>query len=292
MKAIIVGGSGQVARALKQTAARLGVPTMTLERPEVDLCEPMRATDLIAQSGASVVFNAAAYTAVDRAELEPELAFQINAAGAEAVARGAERAGAVLVHFSTDYVFDGSKKDPYAEDDATGPTGVYGRSKLEGERLVLEACGRAVVLRTAWVFDASGANFVRTMLRLARNREEVGVVADQQGCPTFAQDLADAAFAVSAQGGPLGVYHCVGGGAATWADFAGEIFTQSRARGGPSARVRPIATAEFPTPAKRPANSRLDCGKLARVYGVRLRPWRVALGECLNEIAYAGWRVE
>lgn len=292
MTILVIGASGQVARALVRRATARGLPIEALGRPDIDLEQPESAARAIAERRPRVVINAAAYTAVDKAEDEPERAHRINADGPGRAAKAAADIGAPFIHFSTDYVFPGDKAGAYLESDPTGPKGAYGRSKLNGEELIRDANPRAVILRTAWVFDAAGANFVRTMLRLARTRDEVGVVADQHGCPTFADDLADAALAVAQRPETFGVYHCAGQGDTSWAGFAAEVFAQSRARGGPSASVRRISTADFPTRATRPANSRLDCAKLRADYGVEMRPWRQALGACLDEIAANGWRVD
>lgn len=290
MSLLVIGKTGQVARALAYRAADRRIEIERLGRPEFDL-EAVDA-NAIASRRPRVVINAAAYTAVDKAENDADRAFKINAGGPEAVARAAVTAGARVIHVSTDYVFAGDKAGAYVETDETGPTGVYGRTKLQGESAVLRADPRAVVVRTAWVYDATGANFVRTMLRLAKTRPEISVVADQVGCPTYAPDLADALLAIAETSGPAGIYHAAGTGSVSWAEFAEEVFTQAAARGGPSARVLPIPTSAYPTQARRPANSRLDCSKLDRDYSIRLRPWREALGACLDEIAADGWRVE
>jgi dTDP-4-dehydrorhamnose reductase len=242
------------------------------------------------------VINAAAYTAVDQAEREPERVFRVNAMGAEAVAAAAAQADAACLHISTDYVFSGDKSDPYLETDETGPTGVYGASKLEGEARVMAANPRAIVVRTAWVFDAQGKNFVRTMLRLAKSRPEVTVVADQRGCPTFADDLADALLTLGQQAlarkSASRLYHCAGAGVTSWAQFAEAIFSASAAMGGPATSVRPIASSDYPTLAKRPANSSLNCARLLADRGVRIRSWTESLAQCVGEIAASGWRVE
>jgi dTDP-4-dehydrorhamnose reductase len=293
---LVVGRSGQVAQALIWRAGQLGLNLDAIGRPEIDLESPDGVIAAIMARSPNVVINAAAYTFVDQAEAEPERAHRVNGRGAQAVARGARAAGAALIHFSTDYVFGGDKPSPYLETDQLGPLSAYGRSKLEGEVLTLEANPRAVVIRTAWVYDAVHSNFVRTMLRLAKSRPHIDVVADQCGCPTYAGDLAEGALSVAAaqadRRAPSGVYHCVGQGETTWAGFAMEIFALAKARGGPSAEVRPIATAGFPTRARRPANSRLDCTKLATDYGVTLRAWREALATCMDGIAANGWRLE
>lgn len=292
MSILVIGRGGQLARALVDRAHARGVALRAMGRPELDLERVADVAAIIAQEAPAVVINAAAYTAVDKAEDEVALAHRVNGEATGAMARAASGVGAAFIQVSTDYVFDGAKPTPYVETDATGPTGVYGASKLAGEEKAAAANPHTIVLRTAWVFDASGSNFVRTMLRLARTREEVGVVADQRGCPTFAGDLADAVLAVAARADRYGLYHCAGAGEASWAEFADEIFRQSRALGGPSARVRPIAAADYPTRARRPANSRLDCSKLAADYGVRMRSWPEALRVCMEEIAVGGWRLE
>ncbi|QGZ96561.1 dTDP-4-dehydrorhamnose reductase [Terricaulis silvestris] len=293
MNVLVIGRSGQVARALRSGARDRAV--QALGRPESDLEAPAALVETIEHIRPDVVVNAAAYTAVDQAEIEPDRAFAVNATGPEAVALAAARCGAVMIQISTDYVFDGAKRAPYVETDATMPTSVYGRSKLEGEQRVLGANPRAIVLRTSWVFATEGSNFVRTMLRLAKMRGQINVVSDQFGCPTFAEDLAKAILAVTdrvSDGGAFGIYHCAGCGETTWADLAAETFALSAARGGPSAAVAPILARDYPTRAARPANSRLDCSKLAADYGVRLRPWREALAACVDDIAARGWRVE
>lgn len=286
MTLLIVGKSGQVARALERDARNRGIQHALIGRPTFDL---EAFDELPAETG--VVINAAAYTQVDRAEDESDRAHAINAIAAGKLAGATPREG-VVIHFSTDYVFAGDQRLPYVEDDPVAPINVYGASKLEGEKAVLAAHPRAVILRTSWVYSASGANFVRTMLRLAKTRDQINVVADQHGCPTFARDLAAAALNIADRPETFGVFHCAGEGETTWAGFAEEVFRLSAALGGPSAAVRPITTAEFPTRAKRPQNSRLECSKLDRHYGVRLPHWRNSLAECVREIAASGWSVE
>ncbi len=289
MKTLVIGRSGQVARALGAQGA------VCLGRPEIDLERPTDIASTIAAHAPDVVINAAAFTAVDRAESEKARAFAANAEGAQAVAAAAAACGAAVIQISTDYVFAGDKTSAYMEGDETGPRTVYGASKLEGERLARAANPRAAIVRTSWVFDAHGANFVRTMLRLARSRDSVNVVADQRGCPTFATDLAAALMNIAAglhAGGVAGVYHCAGAGPTTWADFAQAIFAESKARGGRTAEVVRIGTRDYPTPALRPANSVLDCAKIADEYGVVMRPWREALAQCMDGIAAGGWSVE
>jgi dTDP-4-dehydrorhamnose reductase len=282
LRFLVTGQKGQVVSALAERAPP-GVEVLTLGRPDLDLGDPASIRDAFDGERADVVINAAAYTAVDKAESEPELAMRVNGAGAGLVADIARDLGAPIIQLSTDYVFDGSLDRPYREDDATGPLGVYGRSKLAGEEAVATANPRHAILRTAWVYSPFGANFVKTMLRLGETRDEVRVVGDQRGAPTSALDIADAIFIVAlkmlAEPGmaDYGVFHLTGAGEATWAEFAEAIFSEAQAFGRKPVRVTPITTAQYPTPARRPANSRLDDALLERVYGVRLPPWRDSL---------------
>lgn len=296
MRLAVTGTSGQLARALAERAPLLGHEVVLLGRPALDLAEADEGAiaAALAASGADAVCNAAAYTAVDKAESEPDLAHAINAGGAGKVAGAAARLGLPLVHVSTDYVFAGDKAAPYREDDPTGPTGAYGASKLAGELAVLASGADAAILRTAWVCSPFGANFVKTMLRLAQTRDEIAVVADQHGNPTSALDLADAVLGVAsnllARPDPSlrGVFHAAGGGDATWASLAGAIFAASATAGGPRARVRPITSAEYPTPARRPANSRLDCGRLAAVHQIRLPDWGGSIAAITHRLVLEG----
>jgi len=285
------GTTGQVAREVIRQAPAHNVVLTALSRAEADLSDPEACAKRVAEHRPDLVILAAAYTAVDLAETEGVLARRVNAEAPGAIARACASVGAALVHFSTDYVFDGSKGAPYVVDDATNPLNAYGETKLEGERKVLDACPRACVVRTSWVVSAHGKNFVKTMLRLAADRDEVGIVADQHGAPTSALDIADGILAISRnlldkpQDRTLrGLFHMTGTGYANWAEFASEIFAASARLGGPSARVRAIATADYPTPARRPANSRLDCTKLANAHGVVLPPWRTSLETCVNRL--------
>jgi dTDP-4-dehydrorhamnose reductase len=286
----VTGVNGQVALALVERAP-VGVTVVPLGRPALDLADPDGIAPALARSGADVVVNAAAYTAVDKAETDADAAFAVNATGAGAVAKAARTLGLPLIHISTDYVFDGTKPAPYVETDAPCPTGVYGASKLAGEAAVLAAHPGAVIARTAWVYSPFGSNFVKTMLRLAATREELGVVADQIGNPTSALDIADAVLSMAANllarpddPAITGLFHMTGGGEASWADFAARIFAASAANHGPAAHVRRIATADYPTPARRPANSRLDCARLADVHGVRLPDWRPAVDHVVGRL--------
>ncbi|MGI6247073.1 MAG: dTDP-4-dehydrorhamnose reductase [Pseudochelatococcus sp.] len=291
MRIAVTGRDGQVATALAEYGAAHGVEVVRVGRPALDLAAPESVRAALAAVRPDVVVNAAAFTAVDLAESQAQAAFAINAAGAGAVAEAARALEAPVIQLSTDYVFDGEKPAPYHEDDATGPVSVYGASKLAGERAVAAATEDHVILRTAWVYAASGKNFVRTMLRLAQERDAVRVVADQRGCPSYAPDIAAAVIAVARNlaahprdAALRGVFHLTGQGEATWAQLAEEVFAQARAAGGKGAAVIPITTAEYPTPARRPRNSRLDGAKLARVHGVVLPEWRQSLARCVARI--------
>ena len=281
MRILVTGREGQVARSLIECGSRAGHDIVPLGRPELDLTNESGAIiAAIEGQRPDVVVSAAAYTAVDKAESEPDRVFATNERGAGAGARAARLLDVPLVHLSTDYVFDGSQASPYVEEDSPAPTGVYGASKLAGEKAVLAEHGNSAILRTAWVYSPFGANFVKTMLRLAADREEIGVVADQRGNPTSALDIADGVLAVAANllrdddPGLRGIFHMTAEGEASWAQFAETIFAASAEKGGPTARVKHIATADYTTPARRPANSRLDCGKLERSHGVSLPNWR------------------
>jgi dTDP-4-dehydrorhamnose reductase len=292
MRIVVTGVAGQVARSLVERGMALGHVVLPLGRPHLDLAsgeaEAIRA--VLEMTRPEAIVSAAAYTAVDKAESEPELAFAVNAIGAGHVAEAAAALNVPLVQLSTDYVFSGDGSRAWREDDPTGPQGVYGASKLAGERAVLAACPNSAVLRTAWVYSPFGSNFVKTMLRLAETRDEVGVVADQIGNPTSALDIADGVLAVAAnligRADPAlrGVFHMAGAGEASWADLAEAVFAASAVRGGPAAQVRRIATSDYPTPARRPANSRLDCTRLAEIHGVRLPQWRGSLETVIDRL--------
>lgn len=289
MRVLIAGREGQVARALVARFLPEGHKVTALEPPDLDLTNRAGIAAAMATAAPDLVVNAAAYTAVDRAEDQPELARAVNATGAGWLAAAAAAQGAPFVHFSTDYVFDGLKGAPYTEDDTTSPLGVYGATKAEGERLVLAANPRSVVIRTAWVCSADGANFVKTMLRLAKEHEELRVVADQHGAPTFAADLADAVarmaprlLAAPAGDPAFGLFHLSGAPHTTWHGFTAEILEQAGRRGLSRSRLAAIATSDYPTKARRPADGRLDCAKIGRVHGIAPADWRVSLGRCLD----------
>lgn len=284
MRIAVTGKSGQVVTSLIERGTAAGHDVVPLGRPELDLADAGSIGHTLAAAEPEAIVSAAAYTAVDTAENEPDLAHAINGEGAAAVAAAAADLGVPLIHLSTDYVFDGRLDRPWTERDPTRPTGVYGVSKLAGEEAVLAIYpGNSAVLRTAWIYSPFGNNFVRTMLRLAGERDEVSVVVDQIGNPTNALDIADGVLEVAgnliAHDAPAlrGIFHMSGRGEASWAEFAQAVFAASAARGGPSAAVKPVGTSDYPTPARRPANSRLDCTKLARAHRVILPDWREAL---------------
>jgi dTDP-4-dehydrorhamnose reductase len=291
MRLLIAGAQGQLARAMIELAPVADdVTAFAVGRPALDLTAPASVLSALADFKPDVIVNAAAYTAVDRAEQEPEAAMALNAEGPARLAEAAARRGAVLIHISTDCVFDGAKSTPYVEDDPTGTLSAYGHSKLAGEEAVRAAAERHIILRTSWVFSPYGANFVRTMLRLAGERNELRVVDDRVGCPTYAPHLArailDVARAVTTGSDACwGTYHAAGTGAVTWCGFAREIMRFSAERGGPSVPVVPITPAEYPTTAERPMNSRLDCSKLAGEFGIRLPSWQEGLSNCLDRLA-------
>ncbi len=287
----VTGKSGQVVTALLERGAVSGIEVLALGRPELELSQPQTVARALRSSGADVVVSAAAYTAVDKAESEPELAFAINESGAGAVAAAAAGLGVPVVHLSTDYVFDGSKSGPYLETDPTAPIDVYGASKLAGEWVVAAATPNHAILRTAWVYSPFGSNFLKTVLRLAGGRSHLSVVGDQRGTPTSALDIADAVLTVAKnlverpdEASLRGVFHLVGSGEASWAEFAREIFRQSALLGGPSAEVAAITTAEYRTPAKRPTNSVLSTDKLAARHGLRLPAWQLSTGIVLKRL--------
>lgn len=288
MDILVAGGQGQVGLELE----RLGRGDLRLAAPgrgELDLARPETVAAVLGQRRWAAVVNAAAYTAVDRAEGEVAAAWTANALGPAILAAETAKAGIPLVHVSTDYVFSGDKPGPYDEDDAVGPLGVYGASKLAGELAVRTANPRHAIVRTAWVVSPHRANFVKTMLRLAAERPALRVVDDQRGSPTSAADLAAALVTIATRlarepGAPTGTFHFANAGEATWCGFAREIMAVSEARGGPFAPVEAITTAEYPTPARRPANSVLSTARIAREFGISPRPWRAALSDILDAL--------
>ena len=295
MRVLVVGRTGQISTELRARLPAAGHEVLALEAPELDLTSAESIAAAMAGFAPEAIINAAAYTAVDRAEDDRALAFAVNGTGPGLLGEAAARAGIPVVHYSTDYVFDGRKPAPYTEADPPNPVGVYGASKLEGERRLHGAQPRSVTLRTAWVCSAHGNNFVRTMLRFGKERPELRVVADQQGAPTFADDLADAAIAilprlVAAKAGEpcFGVFHLTGQPFTTWHGFAAAIFAGAAARGQPAPKLTAITTAEYPTKASRPANSRLDCARAAAVLGIAAADWRAGLDRCLDALLPPG----
>lgn len=296
MRVLISGARGQVGHELLRLAPE-GFSIHGLGSAELDIADAGQVARVVEELQPQLIINAAAYTAVDKAESEPERAWAVNRDGVAHLAMEAERLGIPVLHISTDYVFAGDAQTPYRETDPTGPTGVYGASKLGGEVMLAANCSRHIVLRTSWVFGSHGNNFVKTMLRLGREREELGVVADQQGCPTSAASIAGALWALARQFReqgtlPWGIYHFSGTPACTWHQFATEIFGQAVARGllERAPRVRAIATSDYPTPATRPAWSVLDCGKLRETCSIEQRDWRHDLGLVLGELVDAAGR--
>jgi dTDP-4-dehydrorhamnose reductase len=294
LRIVVTGREGQVVRSLVEHSAFADLEVVPIGRPELDLAGPGdQIVAALAGARPDVIISAAAYTQVDKAEREREIVFAINERGPRALAKAARELGVPLIHLSTDYVFDGSKAEPYTEDDQTHPTGVYGASKLAGEQAVISEHRDSAILRTAWVYSPFGSNFVKTMLRLAGDRDEVSVVADQLGNPTSALDIADGVIGVAANlraksdANLRGVFHMTGAGDANWANFAEAIFAASADVGGPWAAVRHIKTADYPTAARRPANSRLDARKLAAAHGVALPAWRSSLKEVVERLVNA-----
>ena len=284
---LLLGSEGQLGREVAKLAASRGVSLNALPHRALDITDAAGLRRALDQGHYDTVINAAAYTAVDKAESEEDLATKVNRDGAVCVAEACRAREVALIHISTDYVFDGSKRAPYVESDAIAPLGVYGRSKAAGEAAVRERCAQHVILRTSWVFGAKGGNFVKTMLRLGRERRELSVVADQLGCPTPAKGLASAVLAVATQAreAPWGTYHCCGAEPTSWFGFAEAIFAEQEAlTGEPGPTLVPIATEDYPTPARRPADSRLDCSAFQSRFGQAAIDWREGLRDVLREI--------
>ncbi|MGH7044207.1 MAG: dTDP-4-dehydrorhamnose reductase [Acetobacteraceae bacterium] len=292
MTVLVTGGSGQLAQALGAAAPDL---VRVIGRPEFDFDRPETVGRVFDAAVPDLVVNAAAYTAVDAAETDAAAAFRANRDGPAALAALCRTAGVPLIHVSTDYVFDGTKGAPYMESDPVSPQGVYGASKLAGEVAVLESGARAIVVRTSWLYAHTGRNFVRTMLGAARKTRSLRVVADQKGCPTTAADLAAALLAIAArlaaegwQDRFGGVVHAAGTGWTNWHGLAVAAFEEAARYGAPVPEVAAIRTEDWPTPARRPADSRLDCARLAAVFGVALPPWRDGLRRTIDALAAAG----
>lgn len=288
MRILVTGANGQVGWELARRGARKGFDILALDHATLDITDSSAVNREVSGSGASVVVNAAAYTAVDQAESESELAFAANRDGPAYLASACAEAGIPLVHISTDFVFDGEKKGPYLETDQDSPLSVYGKSKAAGEVAVRERLREHIILRTSWVYGVHGRNFVKTMLRLGREKDVIQVVADQYGCPTYAADLADAILKIAAQMQDnseitWGTYHYCGKGVTSWHGL-GEA-TLSLAKKYTSLRVKTIEairTAEYPTPAKRPFNSALDCSLVEKTFNIHPKPWRESLAQMIK----------
>lgn len=288
-RVLVFGAGGQLGRHLLETTPPLGTSVSGLTRAEADICDKAAVEAAIARHEPTTIVNAGAYTAVDKSERETEQAFRANRDGARALAEAANAAHVPFIQLSTDYVFDGRGRAPYVETDPVAPHGVYARSKEEGERAVRDAGGKHIILRTAWVYGPFGVNFMRTMLRLGAEREELGIVDDQTGCPTATGDIAAAILAMidtleRPDFDAWGTYHYVGGDVVTWYGFAGMIFAEAAKFGCKTPRLRPITTADYPTPAPRPAYSVLSTAKLERQFGIKPAPLRQSLVASLERL--------
>jgi dTDP-4-dehydrorhamnose reductase len=280
VKILLTGRNGQLGWELERSLLPLG-QVVAFDRASLDLTDPDQMIARVREVEPEIIVNAAAYTAVDRAESEPELAMQVNGSAPGILAEETKRLGALLIHYSTDYVFDGTKPAPYLETDIPNPVNAYGRSKLEGERAIQANGCRYLVLRTSWVYGMRGTNFLLTILRLARERPELRVVNDQIGAPTWSRDIATATAQLTKEaeaGKTGGLFHLTAGGATSWYGFAGEIL---RARG-IDTPLRPISSAEYPTPAKRPTNSLLSCAAILERWKLELPEWQQSLARCLR----------
>ena len=291
MRMIIIGAQGQVGSELARRAPGLGHQALAWDQAELDITDAAAVDQALNASGAEVVINAAAYTAVDKAEQEPEPAFAVNRDGPAHLAAACCRLHIPLLHISTDYVYDGRKPGPYREDDPVAPLGIYGVSKQAGDDAVRRLLPRHLILRVSWVFGSYGQNFVKTILRLAREREELRIVADQRGCPTYAGDIADTLLELAGRSAEIdaqqawGVYHYCGAPATTWHGFAEAIVEEARHHEALRVRtITPIATTDYPTPAARPANSVLECAKLDARFGLQPRSWREGLKTMLASL--------
>ncbi|PZW95443.1 dTDP-4-dehydrorhamnose reductase [Pseudomonas sp. 478] len=287
MRVLISGQHGQVSRELQRRLGGVG-ELIVLGRDQLDLAQPEQIRQQVQKIRPDLIINAAAHTAVDLAESEPETAFAINAVAPGIFAEEALMLGIPLIHYSTDYVFDGKKVGPYNEDDTPNPLGVYGKSKLAGERAIIEVQGKHLILRTSWVYSTYGRNFLLTMQRLLQERPEVRIVADQIGAPTWAGTIANSTLALverwqTGEAVTWGTYHLTAQGKTSWFGFAQAIGEALRQQGKPCANLLPIPSSDYPTPAARPLNSCLDCSRLQREWGVRQPDWQIALRECLAE---------
>ena len=287
-KILLTGCVGQLGRELKRSLACLG-ELVACDRAQLDLADPEALRDAVRAIAPTAIVNAAAYTAVDKAEAEPGVAEAINAAAPGILAAEARRLGALLIHYSTDYVFDGAKSAPYTEDDIPAPLSVYGRSKRAGELAITASGARHLVFRTSWVYGLHGANFMKTMLRLGSERDELRVVGDQIGAPTWTRHLADTtALILARRDVPSGLYHLAAAGATSWHGYAEAIFLEAKRAGllEKSPVVHRITSADYPLPAARPANSRLDCSRFQDDFGLVLPDWRTGLIDCLADARF------
>jgi dTDP-4-dehydrorhamnose reductase len=285
---LITGANGQLGRELIAEASARGIRAVAAGRDDLDITQPEAVLAYVCEAAPRAIINCAAYTGVDKAESEIATAHAINALGPEHLSRAAAELDVPLLHVSTDYVFDGSKIGAYTENDGVAPLGVYGRTKEEGERRVRAAHQKHIIVRTSWVYGAHGSNFLKTMLRLSRERDELRVVADQRGCPTATIDLARALLAAeaAANGGRAiwGTFHFAGTGATTWHGFASEIVSIAAEKTGRCVPVHPIATKDYPTPAKRPANSELDSSRFAAAFEYVSAPWQQRVREVVGAL--------
>jgi dTDP-4-dehydrorhamnose reductase len=293
---VVFGGAGQLGRELFRAAAARKVALQALTRAEADIADAAGVAAALTRWQPDLVVNAAAYTNVDGAETHFAEARRANELGPAVIAEACAEAGAAMVHISTDYVFDGSKHGAYRENDPIRPVNTYGRSKAAGEDAVRRALDRHVILRTAWLYSEFGRNFLKTILQLAATRDELRIVADQHGSPTSARELAEAILHITPRlaAGPrlAGTYHFTADGATTWHGFANCIVAAAAPITGRNPRVTPITTADYPTPAKRPANSRLDCSSFAGTFGLSPRPWREAVQATTRVLATTSQRAE
>ncbi len=295
MRIAVTGSQGQVAQSLIERGVMIGASVIAVGRPTLDLADPSTILPALTAAAPDVIVNAAAFTGVDAAESEETVAYKINAEGAGAVAKAAAALSIPIIHLSTDYVFDGMLDRAYREADAVAPLNAYGRSKLAGEEAVRNAARKHVVLRTAWVYSPFGKNFLRTMLALGESRQNVRVVADQLGQPTSALDIADGILAICERlrtepqdESLFGIFHMTAQGAASWADFAEAIFAERQRHGASRATVTRIASRDYKTVARRPANSRLETAKLAATYGILLPPWRESVLKVTERLLATG----
>jgi dTDP-4-dehydrorhamnose reductase len=294
VRLLVTGANGQVGCELRQSLAPLG-EVIALDRAACDLARPAEVARILREATPDIIVNAAAYTAVDRAEQEEELATLINGTAVGEIAQAARQLGAMLIHYSTDYVFDGRKDAPYAEDDVPSPLSAYGRSKLAGERAIAQCGGRYLIVRTSWIYAARGHNFLKTVLRLARERDELRIVDDQIGAPTWARDLAAATAVMTRQARQeiarddfeSGLFHVTGSGAASWFVFAQAVVKQAEQYGllARKSKIVPIASSEYPVAATRPKNSRLSGARARRRFQIALPDWEQSLAVCMRELS-------